>query len=1000
MKNKFALSLLPGVLALLGMLGCPATVWAQQSGYSLNFNGANNYASLSLVSPPASNYTITAWVNLRTGGTQSGTRMAVLGGTNCGDSVEFLIHSATSSAADPQYLELGRCSGFNGFLSTNAVLTNAWTHLAVTLSSNKTVSYYINGSPSGIFTDTVPTDSYLFGSTARLGDNNGTRAFDGKLYNVQIWNRILSATEVTNNLTQQLAGNETGLYAWYPFTEGSGATTADAATAAGGSAATLVNSPGWIPAVGLVVTNTADSGAGTLRQDIPNAIPDRTITFSTNLAGATITLTTGPLLVNENLAIDGSALSNSVIFSGNNASGIFYVGSNATVSLTGLTLVNGNEYDGGAVYGGPNTSVTLTRCTMSGNSAVEGGALLNDGAMVVNECTLANNFASYGGAMQNRGATTISQCTISGNDGYYGGGGLWVNAQLLLSNSIVAGNSVQAGTASNLDIEITGGLLTYSSSNLVQFTADLVAAAPTGPAPLTNAPLLSPLGNYGGPMQTMLPMTGSPVIDAAVANSFTVDQRGFPRVVGPAPDLGAVEFQDASSVVTTIADSGLGSLRYAATYTTNGQVITFDNSLSGSTILLTNGQIVLKPNLTIDASALPGGIQINGNTNSRIFQINNTNTVVLNSLIITNGNGVGATASGYGGGIYASGSGIHLTLNNCLLTANYAAQFGGGLFSAMLTALAVNGTTFSSNHAPVGAGTCVESETGTFNDCTFAGNFGAGLQCSADGQKTVVSLMNSTVSGNVSTNIYASAIDLRSFYTTMYTITLGLTNCTITSNSSLTVGKPGAVNFPGISTNYIYLYNTIISGNTSNGAPQDLTGFLNPYDIVTGNYNIIGRVIVGTGLANGVNGNKVGVFNPQLAPLGNYGGNTLTMPPLLGSPAVDAGGATSLTTDQRGYPRPLGLATDIGAVEGVYNAAGSGPITQVAVLGNGSLQFGFTNYTDMAFTVLASTNLTLPLNLWTNIGYIVESPAGSGQYQLTDPQATNYPQRYYRLRSP
>ena len=34
-------------------------------------------------------------------------------------------------------------------------------------------------------------------------------------------------------------------------------------------------------------------------------------------------------------------------------------------------------------------------------------------------------------------------------------------------------------------------------------------------------------------------------------------------------------------------------------------------------ILLTSGQIELKPSLTIDASALPGGIQINGNNNSR-----------------------------------------------------------------------------------------------------------------------------------------------------------------------------------------------------------------------------------------------------------------------------------------------------------------------------------------------------------------------------------------------
>jgi len=58
--------------------------------------------------------------------------------------------------------------------------------------------------------------------------------------------------------------------------------------------------------------------------------------------------------------------------------------------------------------------------------------------------------------------------------------------------------------------------------------------------------------------------------------------------------------------------------------------------------------------------------------------------------------------------------------------------------------------------------------------------------------------------------------------------------------------------------------------------------------------------------------------NPMLAPLGYYGGTTQTMPPLPGSPALDAGNdaaAATLATDQRGYPRLSGAHVDIGAVE-------------------------------------------------------------------------------------
>jgi hypothetical protein len=106
------------------------------------------------------------------------------------------------------------------------------------------------------------------------------------------------------------------------------------------------------------------------------------------------------------------------------------------------------------------------------------------------------------------------------------------------------------------------------------------------------------------------------------------------------------------------------------------------------------------------------------------------------------------------------------------------------------------------------------------------------------------------------------------------------------------------------------------------------------------------------------------------------------------------------STSCAGYPRRAGLHVDIGAEVGVYNAAGAGVITGATRLGNGSFQFGFTNYEDMSFTVFAGTNLALPFNGWSNLGPVVETPAGSGQFQFTDPGATNWPQRFYRVSSP
>ena len=65
---------------------------------------------------------------------------------------------------------------------------------------------------------------------------------------------------------------------------------------------------------------------------------------------------------------------------------------------------------------------------------------------------------------------------------------------------------------------------------------------------------------------------------------------------------------------------------------------------------------------------------------------------------------------------------------------------------------------------------------------------------------------------------------------------------------------------------------------------------------------------------------------------------------------------------------------------------------------NGVFQIGFTNIKGGSFSVLAATNLNLPLTNWNSVGSVTESPLG--QFQFADPQATNSPQRFYRIRSP
>ena len=73
-------------------------------------------------------------------------------------------------------------------------------------------------------------------------------------------------------------------------------------------------------------------------------------------------------------------------------------------------------------------------------------------------------------------------------------------------------------------------------------------------------------------------------------------------------------------------------------------------------------------------------------------------------------------------------------------------------------------------------------------------------------------------------------------------------------------------------------------------------------------------------------------------------------------------------------------------------------LSKSTVLPSGALQFSLVENLGLSFTVLASTNASSSLAAWSAIGAAME--AAPTQYQFTDTQATNYPQRFYRVRSP
>ncbi len=180
-----------------------------------------------------------------------------------------------------------------------------------------------------------------------------------------------------------------------------------------------------------VVTTTADSGPGSLRDAINTANGDTANNYviSFNLSyPATITLTTGALAVTGNVDVQGPGASKLTV-SGNNASMVFWF-SGGTSTLSGLTVSDGkgSVHDGGGIKVDAGATLDLQECTVQNSSGTWGGGVFcNGGVLAAHECTFSGNSATnYGGGVYitSSGGHLLSGCTFVGNTGSLGGGAI------------------------------------------------------------------------------------------------------------------------------------------------------------------------------------------------------------------------------------------------------------------------------------------------------------------------------------------------------------------------------------------------------------------------------------------------------------------------------------------------------------------------------------------------------------------------------------------------
>lgn len=363
----------------------------------------------------------------------------------------------------------------------------------------------------------------------------------------------------------------------------------------------------------------------------------------------------------------------------------------------------------------------------------------------------------------------------------------------------------------------------------------------------------------------------------------------------------------------------------------------------------------------------------------------------------------GAGGSGYGGAIYnegllvldrtsllgnrvTGGDGGRGALGNIAYTMDGSPGGDGGNASGAaicnLSVLWAAGSTFASNGVTAGAGGAGGSG-GTY--VTIGGNganggsggSGDGGALSGGGSLVNCTLAFNSVSGGNGgwggqgtglSGIWGNGGNGGDGGSSLGVVsgTCSLTNCTVAKNQGFagaggaaggaTRGSPGVPGTSGTArggTTCGIMANTLVSSNT----PPDFDSFP----------------------------------DPKLGPLTNNGGPTLTMALLPGSPAIDVGSSLlAPASDQRGFPRPAGLAPDIGAFEygSVMPAlAISRPtLTGLGLLGAGNASQGC--------RLLWSSNLFD----WNSLATNQFGPDGTCAFE--DTMAPGRASRFYRLVMP